>query len=103
MIKIVLNPLAKSVLIPLGLKAAATTTNPALQKKMFGFGVRPSDLVSRVTTLIISNKEMNDIIKIVKSLEGSGLLIKCVSETLKNDAKEQKGTFSWYIIRYIRC
>ena len=36
---------------------------------------------------------MNDIMKIVKSLEDSGLLIKGVSETIKNDAKEQKGGF----------
>ena len=36
---------------------------------------------------------MNDIMKIVKSLEDSGLLIKGVSGTIKNDAKEQKGGF----------
>ena len=51
---------------------------------MFGFGT---------TTLIISNEEINDIVKIVKSLEESGLLIKGVSETIKNKAKEQKGGF----------
>ena len=45
------------------------------------------------TTLIISNEEMNDIMKIVKSLEESGILIKGVSETIKNEAKEQKGGF----------
>ena len=45
------------------------------------------------TTLIISNEEINDIMKIVKSLEESGLLIKGVSETIKNKAKEQKGEF----------
>ena len=45
------------------------------------------------TTLIISNEEMNDIIKIIKSLEESGLLIKGVSETVKNEAKEEKGGF----------
>ena len=43
------------------------------------------------TTLIISNYEMKDILKIVKSLEDSGLLLKGVSETIKNEAKEQKG------------
>ena len=36
---------------------------------------------------------MNDIMKIVKSLEESGLLIKGVSEAIKNEAKEQKGRF----------
>ena len=51
---------------------------------MSGFGT---------TALIISNKEMNDIMKIVKSLEESGLLIKRVSETIKNESKEQKGGF----------
>ena len=45
------------------------------------------------TTLIISNDEMKDILKIAKSLENSGLLLKGVSETIKNEAKEQKGGF----------
>ena len=48
---------------------------------------------SGFTTLIVSNEEMNDIIKIVKSLEESGLFIKDVSETIKNEEKEQKGRF----------
>ena len=43
------------------------------------------------TTLIISNQEMNDIMKIIKSLEEPGLLIKSVNQTIKNEAKEQKG------------
>ena len=63
----VLKPLAKSVLIPLGLTAAASAADAAIHKKMFGSGN---------TTLIISNEEMNDIMKIVKSLEESDLLIK---------------------------
>ena len=50
-------------------------------------------LWSGFITLIISNEELDDIMKIVKSLEDSGLLIKGVSETIKNDAKEQKGGF----------
>ena len=49
-------------------------------------------------TLIILNEEMNDIMKIVKSLEESGLLIKGVSETIKNEAKEQKGRFVGLIL-----
>ena len=44
-------------------------------------------------TIVISNEEMNDIMKIVKSLEESGLLIKGVSEAIKNEAKEQKGGY----------
>ena len=46
-----------------------------------------------MTTLIISNDEKEDIIKIVKSLEDSGLLLKGVTETGKNEVKEQKGGF----------
>ena len=80
----ILKPLAKSLLIPLGLTAAASATDTATHKKMFGPGF---------TTLIISNEEMNDIMKIVKCLEEFGLLIKGVSETIKNEAKEQKGGF----------
>ena len=43
--------------------------------------------------MIISNDEMKDILKIAKSLENSGLLLEGVSETIKNEAKEQKGGF----------
>ena len=46
-----------------------------------------------MTTLIISNDEIKDIIKIVKSLEYSGLLIKGVTETVRNEIKEQKRGF----------
>ena len=80
----VLQPFTKIVLIPLGLTAAASATNAAIHKKMLG---------SSTTTLIFSNEEIIDIIGIVKSLEQSGLLIKGVSETIKNKAKEQKGGF----------
>ena len=59
LIKNVFKPLAKSVLILLGLTAAASTTDAAFHGKTFGSGN---------TTLIISNEEMNDIIKIVKTL-----------------------------------
>ena len=79
LMKNVLKPLAKSVLIPLGVTVAASATNAAIHKKMFGSGL---------TTLIISNEEINDIMKIFKSLEESGLLIKGVSETIKNEAKK---------------
>ena len=59
---------------------------------MFGSG-RPSDLASRVTTKIMTNEEMNDIIKIGKSLEESDLLIKGAIQTIKNEATEEKGGF----------
>ena len=80
----ILKPLTKSVLIPLGLTAAASTTDAAIHKKMFGSGV---------TTLIISNEDVNGVMKIVKSLEKNCLLIKRVSWTIKNEAKEQKRGF----------
>ena len=80
----VLKPLAKSVLMPLVLTAAASATDEVIHKKMFGSGT---------TTLIISNEEMNDTMKILESLEESELLIKGVSETIKYEAKEQKGGF----------
>ena len=48
---------------------------------------------SGFTTLILSNEEMNNIIKIVKSLEQSGLSVKGISETIKNQSKEQKVGF----------
>ena len=89
----VLEPLAKCVLIPLGLTTAALATDVAIPKKMFGSGLGPSDLASRNTTLIISNEEMNHIMKVVKSLEASGLLIKGISEIIKKEEKEQKGRF----------
>ena len=50
-------------------------------------------MFASLTTLIISNEEMNNILKIVKSVEESDLLIKGVSQTIKNEAKEQKGGF----------
>ena len=63
-------------------------------KKILGSVHRPlpSTLHNNTTTLIISNHEMEDI-KIVKYLEDSGLLLKGVSETVQNEAKEQKGGF----------
>ena len=59
---------------------------------MFGSGAHPSDLAKR-TILIILNEKMSDIMKIVKSHEESCLLIKGVSETIKNEAKERKVGF----------
>ena len=72
----VLKPVLESALIPLRLTAAASATDAAIHEKMFGSGN---------TALIISNKEMNDIMKIIKSLDESRLLIKGVSETIKNE------------------
>ena len=98
----VLKPLAKTILIPLGLTAAASVIDAAIHKKMFGSGF-PSDLASHNTTSIISNEEMNDIMKLVKSLEESDLLIKGVGETIKNEAKEQKGGFLGMLLGTLRA
>ena len=68
-----------SVLIPLGKKAAASAKDAAIHKKLFE---------SCNMTLIISNEEMNYIMKIIKSLEESSLLIKGVSKAIKNEGKE---------------
>ena len=67
-----------------------SATDATIHKKIFGSG-HLSNLALHTRTLIILNEEMNDIIKIVKPLEESGLLIKGVSKTNKNKAK--KGEF----------
>ena len=58
-------------------------------------------MLESAMTLIISNEEINDIIKIIKSSE-SGLLIKDISETIENETKEKNWIFQ-YFIRYIGC
>ena len=76
-------PLLKSVIKPLGMlgfTAAASATEAGINKKLLGSGK---------TNLIISNDEINDILKIVKSLEDFGVLLKGVNGTIKNEAKEQ--------------
>ena len=84
LIKNIITPLAKSVLIPLRLTAAASVADAWIHKKILEWGN---------TTLIILNKYMEDLIKIVKSLEGSGLLLKGVIESVQNEVKGQKGGF----------
>ena len=86
LIKNVIKPLAKSVLIPLGLTAAASAADAGIYKKILGSG-------HNTTTLIISNNEIEDIIKIVKPLEDSGLLLKGVTETAQNEVKEKMEGF----------
>ena len=93
--KNVIKPLAKSVLIPLWLTAATSAADAGVHKKILGSGRRhsSSSVSHNTTTLIISNDEMEDIIKKAKSLEDSGLLLKEVTETVQNEVKEQKGGF----------
>ena len=69
LLKNVITPLAKSVLIPLGLTAAAAAAADAgIHEKILGSG--------NTTTLIMSNNDIEDLIIIVKSLEDSGLVLK---------------------------
>ena len=89
LMKSVIKPLAKSVLIPLGLTAAASASDAGIHKKILGSGKANNNN----TILIISNDEMDDILKIVKSLEDSEVLLKGVTETIQNEAKEQRGGF----------
>ena len=77
-------PLAKNVLAPLGISAAMSAIDGSIKRKMLGSGV---------TTLIISNDEMNDILKIVKSLENSGLLIKELVKQFNMKLKNKEEDF----------
>ena len=85
LIKNLITPLATSVLIPLGLTPAVSAADAGIHKKLVGSGNN--------VTLIISNNEMEDLIKLIKSLEDSGLLLNGVTETVQNEIKEQKGGF----------
>ena len=77
-------PLAKNVLAPLGITAAASAIDAGIQKKIHGSGT---------TTLIISNEEINDVMKIVQALEDCNVLLKGVTKTIKNETKEHKVGF----------
>ena len=87
LMKNILKPLAKSVLILLGLTIGALATDAAIQKKMFGSGT---------TTLLISNEEINGIMEIGRSLSEPGFLKKNVTETIKKWSKN-------HVVRYIKC
>ena len=76
-------PLAKNVSAPLGLTAAMSATDGSIQKKIHGSGIK----------LIIEEKDMKDIMKIIEALENSGILLKGVSETIENETIEQRGGF----------
>ena len=76
-------PLAKNILAPLGLTAVMSAIDGSIQKKIHGSGVK----------LIIEQEDVNDIMKIIKALENSDILLKEVSKTIKNETKEQRGGF----------
>ena len=77
-------PLAKIFLALLGNTAAVSAIDAEIQKKIHCSGT---------TTLIVSNKEMNDIMKIIHILEDSNISLKGVTKTIKNETEEQKGGF----------
>ena len=77
-------PLVKNVLTPQGITAANSAIDAGIQKKINSSGT---------TTLLISNEEMNDIMKIVKALKDSNILLKGVTKTIKNETKERKQVF----------
>ena len=77
-------PLAGYILDPLRITAAASAIDAGIQKKIHG---------SRKSTLITSNKEINDIMNIVQALEYSNILLNRVSKTIKNETKKQEGGF----------
>ena len=84
LIENVMKPLDKSVLMPLGLATAESAIDAAIHKWKF----RSSNATS-----VISTKEMNDVMRIIKSPEGYDLLIKPFSETIKNEATEKRDGF----------
>ena len=90
LIENVIKPLAKSILVPLGLTSISSAADAEIHKNILGSGRLSA---RKTTTLTISNDKMEDPIKIVKSLEDSGLLLKGVSKTIQNEAKEQNGGF----------
>ena len=77
-------PLPKNVSAPFGITAAASALDAGIQKKIHRSGT---------TTLITSNEEMSDIMKIIQALEDSNILLKGVTSTIKNETKTQKGGF----------
>ena len=77
-------PLAKNILTPLEITAAASAIDAEIRRRIHGSGT---------TTLIISNEEINDIMKIIQALEDSNIWLKGVAKTIKNETKEQKGGF----------
>ena len=81
----VAKPLITKILPTLGLSAAISGIYGAIQKKRHG---------SRTTTLVISNKELNDIMKIIQALEDQGILLKCVSKSIWK--------WSWYDFWHFR-
>ena len=76
-------PLAKNVLVPLGLTAAMSVIDGSIQKKMRDEGIK----------LVIEQEDMNDIIKVIEALENSGILLKGLTKTIENETKDKEEDF----------
>ena len=74
----------KNILVPLGLSAAMSGIDRAIQKSMFGYGI---------TTLKIGNKEFSDMMKIIKVLKDHGVSLKGITKAAQNEVKSQRGGF----------
>ena len=90
----VVVPIAKKNLGPIGITAAASAVDLGIQEKMQGSGT---------ATLVISVREMNDIMKIVQALEDSNVLLKRITKTIENQAKEQKRGFLGMLLCTLRA
>ena len=88
------TPLVTKALPILGLSAASSAIDAGIQKKIYGSGT---------TTRIISNNELNDIIKIVQVLEDRDILLKEVTKTVKNEVNNQKGGFLGKVNEHFGC
>ena len=82
-----IKPLAKSVSTPVGWSSAVSAADAGIHKRALGSG-------TKITTLMTPNDEMEGVIKNVKYLEDSSLLLKGVNEPIKKEAKDQKRKFS---------
>ena len=86
--------IGKNILAPPGLSIAMSATDAAIQKKIYGSGN---------TILIISNDDLDDLIKIITALEEHDILLKGTTKTIKNNTKKQEGGFLRTIFRNIAC
>ena len=86
-------PLATNILARLRITAVASAIDAGIPKKTHS---------SETTTLIISNEEVNNIMEIVQALENSNILLKGITETIKNETKEQKGRFLIILLSTLR-
>ena len=85
--------MGKNILSALGLCAVMSANDTAIQKKVHGYGTK---------TVRFSNKDLDDMTKIVKALEDSNVLMKGISETLKNDIKRRCFAFNTNVTWYFR-